>query len=97
VGSSGQLVTLAAMQFRKVIIYANFNVVSQYFEDGFNGLMYKAGDVDCLIAKIESVFDDEEKIKSIGNNARKNWEQYFQRKNYEEAIYQHIIEFLHNY
>jgi len=51
-GSSGQMVALAAMFFKKPVIYANTDSISQYFEAGVSGVPYRMNDAQDLANKI---------------------------------------------
>ena len=93
VGSSGQMVALAAMQMKKTIIYPNFDVVSQYFEDKVSGLMYQAGDIDSLVGKLNFVISAEEQLPEMGIRARERWALYFRKENFMQAVTEHIYYF----
>ncbi len=94
VGSSGQMVALAAMQMGKLVIYADYPVVSQYFQDGFSGLAYRPGDERDLQDKVEAAMQDEALTAQIGAQARHEWEQRFIRRCYEEALIDGVDRFV---
>lgn len=94
VGSSGQMVAIAAMQFGKTIIYPDFDVISQYFEDKISGLRYRAGDTDSLFTTLSSVFLNQDRLKEIGAKARRKWEAQFRPENFVNAICAHMKSFL---
>jgi glycosyltransferase involved in cell wall biosynthesis len=93
VGSAGQMVAIAAMQFAKTTIYPNFDVISQYFEDQTSGLMYKAGNIDSLRAALSFAVSNSARLLEIGINARQRWEALFRPENFISAICAHINDF----
>jgi glycosyltransferase involved in cell wall biosynthesis len=92
-GSSGQMVALAAMQFAKTVIYPNNDTISQYFQNGTTGLMYKTDDTESLLNQLDFVTTHIDKINQIGESAKKTWELYYKRKNFEDVLIGAIITF----
>jgi len=73
VGSSGQMVALAGLSFRKPIIYAQNEAISHYFQDGKSGLSYLMRDLDDLKNKIEYLMKND---KIRGEIAEKGYQLY---------------------
>ena len=93
VGSSGQMVALAAMQFGKLTLYTDFPCVSQYFTNGETGIAFGAGDVHGLCRQLAAVAHDEGLAARIGAAARKHWESEFV-SGYAERIAESATRFL---
>lgn len=68
VGSSGQMVTIAAMRNRKPIIYSDVQAVNYYFPENC-GYPYVIGDLESLKTAYISLMSDKEKALQIGENA----------------------------
>lgn len=85
-GSSGQMVALAAMFFKKPIIYTNITSVSQYFEDGVSGLSYETGDEEALIGKISCLLSDPNLGEKLGMQAYKSYSEHFYVSKYYEFL-----------
>ncbi len=98
VGSSGQMVALAGMQLNKTVIYPNFEVVSQYFEDKKNGIMYRAGDINSLTDKLRFVASDKNnrQLHAIGIAAKARWHACFRRENFLRALCEHLTDYFTN-
>lgn len=90
VGSSGQMVALAGMQMEKVVIYPEFDVVSQYFEDKVNGVMYLAGNQDSMMKALQFVIEKSELLSTMGKRARKQWDSCYRRENFISAVCERI-------
>ena len=94
VGAAGQMVALAAMKFRKTVIYPNFDVLSQYFTDNESGIEYEAGNLGSLNRAITSSYDDMDRLSRIGAEAHLQWKQGFTKECFDTAIARHIISFV---
>jgi len=91
VGSSGQMLCLAAMQLSKPIIYTDYKVVSQYFKIDNSGIPYTAKQLNSLIEVISSFLKlNKAKMKEIGQNGNLNYKKYF---NNEQRI-TNILKFI---
>ena len=90
VGSSGQMVALAGMQFSKTVVYPGFDVVSQYFVDGVSGVQYEAGSAQSLRQTIQDLYPDTGRLQAIGIMARQRWEGDFTMARFESALTEHI-------
>ncbi len=87
-GASGQIVTLSAMSFGKPIIYTDYNVISDYFIDGVNGLPYKGGSIKDLKNKVLLCLQNPRRRDELGQKAK----QYFRENFTSEATNLKIIE-----
>jgi glycosyltransferase involved in cell wall biosynthesis len=85
-GSSGQMVALAAMLFKKPIIYTNINSVSQYFEDGVSGIGYEINNSEDLADKINRLLSDERLCEKLGANAYKRYRENYHISKYCEFL-----------
>ncbi len=71
VGSSGQMVCIAAMRFGKPIIYTDIPAINYYFEASISGLPYSIGDADSLISALHFFLGlSPEGRERFGRNAR---------------------------
>jgi glycosyltransferase involved in cell wall biosynthesis len=93
VGSSGQMVALAAMKLRKPVLYTAFPAVSQYFVDGETGIGIRAGDVDGLVTAILRIYDEPALSESIGARAHNDVLARFSRRNFEQEIVTKVLQF----
>jgi glycosyltransferase involved in cell wall biosynthesis len=93
-GSSGQMVCLAAMQYSKAIVYANFDVLSQYFADNMSGIAYMPNSEDSLFSIISSIFHNNDKLSTLGANAKKIYYENYTRKKFEHSIISHLDTFI---
>jgi glycosyltransferase involved in cell wall biosynthesis len=94
VGASGQMAALAAMEFGKPAVYTDFDVVSQYFENGTNGLKYQAGNLDSLMLALSLILNDQSVCTEMGRQARLRWERAFKGNEMEQAIVNHLTDFM---
>jgi len=94
VGSSGQMVALAAMQLAKCVIYTDIPVVGQYFSDGQTGIACPIGDLDRLVALIARWYPDELGAERIGRGARVVADQVFSPEAFESEVARRAVEFL---
>jgi glycosyltransferase involved in cell wall biosynthesis len=81
-GSSGQMVALAAMFFKKPIIYTNIDSVSQYFEDGVSGIGYEINNAEDLADKICHLLSEPQLREKLGANAYKTYCEKYHISNY---------------
>jgi glycosyltransferase involved in cell wall biosynthesis len=92
VGSSGQVVTLAAMQLGKALIVPDFGAVRQYIEPGSSGFVYEHDSDDSLCMSIRATHGDEERLATVGRAARERYERSFTRPHFDQAVVGHILE-----
>ena len=93
-GSSGQMVALAAMQFGKVVVYSDYPSLNQYFTDGASGLAFPPGNVEALVRTIERAMELGKHPSAMGALARNEADTTFSRNRYENRMNSHIAEFL---
>jgi hypothetical protein len=94
VGSSGQMVALAAMQLAKCVIYTDIPVVGQYFSDGQTGIACPIGDLDRLVALIARWYPDEAGAERIGRAACVAANQTCSADSFEAAVARHASNFM---
>jgi glycosyltransferase involved in cell wall biosynthesis len=92
VGSSGQMVTLAAMQFGKALLVPDFAIVQQYVEAEITGFVYRHGDEESLCEAIRAAYGDEDRLLAIGLAAQRRYEERFRRRRFDEAVVNHILD-----
>ncbi|MGB8225630.1 MAG: glycosyltransferase [Sedimentisphaerales bacterium] len=85
-GSSGQMVALAAMLFKKPIIYTNIDSVSQYFENGVSGIPYEINNSDDLAKKINLLLSKPQWRQTLGNAAYKRYRDKYDISKYCEFL-----------
>jgi glycosyltransferase involved in cell wall biosynthesis len=79
----------------KPVIASNLGVMAEIIENGRTGLLFEPGNVDDLVKKILWAKNNPEKMKEMGLNARKEFEEkYTPEKNYKILmnIYEKVIE-----
>jgi glycosyltransferase involved in cell wall biosynthesis len=81
-GSSGQMVALAAMLFKKAVIYTNIDSVSQYFADGVSGIPYEINNAEDLADKIRYLLTESQLRDELGANAYKTYCEKYHISNY---------------
>lgn len=74
------------MMYGKVCIVSENAGTSQYITDGYNGLIFKTGDVSDLTAKMNWILDNYEQRTRIGLNARKVYEDYFSMEKFTKRL-----------
>jgi len=94
IGSSGQMVALAAMQFGKVVVYTDYPGLSQYFEDGVTGISYPHHDARAMARSIEAGIDAAASGKMMGSLAQKAAETVFSRGAYERELNRGLASFM---
>lgn len=90
-GSAGQMVALAAMSFKKPIIYTNIDSVSQYFEDGTSGIPYEKNNAEDLTEKILCLLSDAHLREKLGTNAFKRYNERYHISKYCEFLAKLIL------
>lgn len=74
--SSGQLVLLQAMQFKKPVIITETETVKNYIIDSYNGILIKNIGSN-LIEAIEKLYNSEELYNKLSENAYKEFEKKY--------------------
>jgi glycosyltransferase involved in cell wall biosynthesis len=92
VGSSGQMVTLAAMEFGKGLVVPDLPVVHQYVDHGSTGFVYEHGDDGSLRDTIRAAYADEKRLAAVGLAAQKRYEERFRRRRFDEAVVAHVLD-----
>ncbi len=93
-GSSGQMVALAAMQFGKIVVYADYPCLSQYFEDDVTGIRYAPGDRSSLIRAITKALECSRSSSPIGSRARQVVQERYSWDAYERKLIENAGEFI---
>jgi len=91
------LVVMEAFAHGKPVVAARIGGIPEMVKDGFNGLLFEAGDVCELRAKIEYLVSNPQELVRMGRNARKTAEEVYSpqvhygklMRVYEEAISAH--------
>lgn len=96
VGSSGQMVALAAMSLGKVVIYSKLGCINDYFEDGYDSISYAVGDSCDLKNKIHDLLANKEKQVRLGAKARENYYQKFKSDYYYNFLQETILSVQNN-
>lgn len=92
---AGPLTMLEAFSCGTPVIAADIGGMAERIRDGYNGLLFRAGDAEDLAAKVRYVFDHPEHLAQMRINARREYEEkYTPERNYKMlmAIYEQAIE-----
>lgn len=84
-GSSGQMVALAAMQMRKCVIYTNYPVISQYFDDQ-SGVSVTGNSVNEAIDALNRIWLNYELVEKIGNAAYNRYDANYSIERYNNNV-----------
>lgn len=90
-GSSGQMVALAAMLFKKPIIYTDIDSVSQYFEAGVSGIPYQINNAEDLADKIRYLLAEPQLRERLGANAYETYCEKYHISKYCEKLADLVI------
>jgi glycosyltransferase involved in cell wall biosynthesis len=77
VGSSGQMVALAALSMGRPVVYTDFSVVGQYFEPERTGLAVPPRDPEALAAAVSRLLTDSAVAQEIGSRGAESYLQRF--------------------
>jgi glycosyltransferase involved in cell wall biosynthesis len=86
VGSSGQMVTLAAMEAGKPTIVPDAGGLSQYIDEGATGFVYRLGDQHSLCELLAWCLSNPDALEEVGQAARASYLLKFVRTRFEEAV-----------
>jgi glycosyltransferase involved in cell wall biosynthesis len=86
VGSSGQMVTLAAMEAGKPTIVPDVGGLSQYIDEGATGFVYKLGDQHSLCELLARCLSNPDALEEVGRAAKASYLLKFVRTRFEEAV-----------
>ena len=92
VGSSGQMVTLAAMQLGKPTFVPDVDGVAQYVVDGESGIVYPLGDEEALAGALAACLRDPERLAALGRAAQARYAESFTRRRFDEAVVADVLE-----
>jgi glycosyltransferase involved in cell wall biosynthesis len=90
VGSSGQMVLLAAMQFAKPAVVPGFGAVADYVDDGRTGTLYAAGDDEALRAAVAGLYADVPRARRIGAAARAEYLRRFTPESFNRPLAEYL-------
>jgi glycosyltransferase involved in cell wall biosynthesis len=79
-------VTVEAMLAGKPVIGANGGATPELVHDGYNGLLYKAGDFAELASKIQYLHENPEVARKIGENGKQWAQEMFSERRYAEEL-----------
>lgn len=92
VGSSGQMVTLAAMQLGKPTFVPDVDGVAQYVVDGESGIVYPLGDEETLFLALSASLRDAGRLAALGRAAQARYTESFTRKRFDDAVVADVLE-----
>lgn len=70
----------------KPVIGSNIGGIPELIKDGYNGLLFKPGNVDDLVEKINCLWSNSSKVIKMGKNARECVEKYFSPDDHYEKL-----------
>ena len=80
-------VVLQSFSFGKPVISSNMGGLKDIVKDGYNGMLFEAGNEEELVQKINQLFEDDDLIKLMGANARRTLESnHSNEKYYKESM-----------
>ena len=91
------IVMTEGMMYGKVCIASDATGTADFIEDGVNGLLCKAGDVESLASKMQWVIDHPERLVDMRKNARKTYEKYFTMEKFAQRLDTVITETIEAY
>ena len=91
------IVMTEGMMYGKVCIASDATGTADFIEDGVNGLLCKAGDVESLASKMQWVIDHPERLADMRKNARKTYEKYFTMEKFAQRLDTVITETIEAY
>jgi glycosyltransferase involved in cell wall biosynthesis len=90
VGSSGQMVLLAAMAAGKAAIVPRVGAVADYIEDGVTGVFYDLGSDASLVSALASLHADDRRVRELGRAARATYLERFTPERFNGAVLEYI-------
>jgi glycosyltransferase involved in cell wall biosynthesis len=79
-------VTVEAMKLGKPVIGADSAGTSELIRDGWNGFLYRPGDIDDLARKIDTLYHDRTLLREMGEHAREWSKQTFSMGQYTSDL-----------
>jgi glycosyltransferase involved in cell wall biosynthesis len=92
IGSSGQMVALAGLSFRKPIVYSRNESISHYFQDGKSGFSYVMRNLDDLKNKIEYLMKNDKTRSEIAEEGYQYYKNNFLEIHKNDQILRIILE-----
>lgn len=90
--SFGQMTLLQAMSMGKAVIVTEVPGISDYVQDGHNALLVQPYDWKDLKEKMELLLKDEDKVKKLGEGARRSILEKYNERELARGIYQAVNE-----
>jgi glycosyltransferase involved in cell wall biosynthesis len=90
IGSSGQMVALAAMHYGKLVLYSDMPAISQYFDDGKTGIAFRTGDFRNLVEKLSNCFPNSQLCEEVGQSAKRYVEAHQTRDHFLAKMVSHL-------
>jgi glycosyltransferase involved in cell wall biosynthesis len=91
VGSSGQMVALAAMQLGKAVIAPDIGAINDYIANGITGSFYRLGDDEGLVRLIDDSFAAPACVDAMGRAGQQRYMELFT----PESFYSPVTEFIY--
>lgn len=91
-GSSGQMVLLAAMQLGKPIVVSNVGAIRDYVTDGVTALCYPPGDDRELARLVHELYASSSKRRALGRAGQERYIERFRPECYNRAVAELIYE-----
>lgn len=88
------MVEIETESLGKALIATDLGFSVEAIENGINGFKIKLGDVDGFVRSIKKLWDDSDKCRAMGQNARLDYEKkYLPEDNYEQliGIYENLL------
>lgn len=86
------IVMTEGMMFGKVCITTDATGTADYIEEGENGFIVPAEDVDALAGRMEWILAHRDKLAEIGKKARKTYEDHFTMEIFGENLERALLE-----
>ncbi len=86
VGSSGQMVLLAAMQLGKPVVVANIGAIRDYVTDGVTALCYTPGDDGELARLLRELYASASRREALGRAGQERYLERFKPDCYNRAV-----------
>jgi glycosyltransferase involved in cell wall biosynthesis len=93
VGSSGQMVALAAMQLGKVVIAPDIGAIRDYIADGITGCFYQLGNDEHLARVIACCYAAPARVDAMGFAARQRYKERFTPERFWRPLTDFILQF----
>lgn len=81
------MVEIEAESLGNALVATDLGFSVEAVENGYNGFKVPLGDVDGFVKTIRKLWNNEELVREMGQNARKDYEEKYQPEdNYEQLI-----------